>query len=112
MRIGRRDLGQLDVELKYNDWPKESIEKAREIDVGMKKIQWINMRTYNEHGMPCICLVYFEALETFYITTDMVLRAPLSRLAPYALPYLPHDMVIDGAELFTKAREYLKNAGY
>lgn len=112
LRIGRKDFGQLDAELKFIDWPKKSIEEAREIDTGLKKLQWLNMRKYNEHGMPCVCLVYIAALEMFYLTTDQVLRAPLSRHAPYALPYLPHDMVIDGAELFTKARECLKNAGY
>lgn len=112
LRMGRRDLGQLDVELKYIDWPIESIEKARDVDTGMTKLQWLNMRKYNEHGIPCICLVYIEAIERFIITTSQVLRRPLRPDAKTVLKYLPHDIVIDGVELFQKSREYLKDAGY
>lgn len=112
LRIGRRDFGQLDVELKYIDWPKEALDAAREVDTTMKKIQWLNMRTYNEHGMPCICLVYIEAYNEFVITTNQVLRTPLYKHGQRVLPYVPHPMIIDGERLFLVAREYLKNAGY
>lgn len=112
LRIGRRDLGQLDVELKYLDWPKESIEQAREIDTGMTKLQWLNMRRYNEHGIPCICLVFIEAHAEFVMTTKQVLRTPLYKHGQHVLPYVPRPMVIDGERLFKVAREHLKHAGY
>lgn len=107
LRISRKDLGQLDVELKYNDWPKESIWAVREVDTGMTKLQWLTLREYNKHGRPAVCLVYFEAFGTFLITTDQVLRQPLRTPCRYVLPKLPAPQVMDGDDLFNLAMEYL-----
>lgn len=112
LRIGRSDMGQLDVELKYIDWPKQSIDEAREIDIGATKLQWLIIREMNEHGLPAVFLVYVEAYDRFIVTTDRVLRAPFHWGAPHAIAKLPDPQVIDGVVLFTVAREYLKNAGY
>lgn len=104
LRLGRSDLGQLDVELKYNNFP--AISDAVTIDSGMTKLQWLTIRDMNEHGMPAVCLVYFECLNQFVMTTDRILRNPLTGGYPM-LSKLPQSRVIDGAQLFSVAREFL-----
>lgn len=112
LRIGRKDFGQLDVELKYLRGSKDEIKDMREIPTGMTKLQWLCLRTYNEHGIPAVCLIYVECYDQFWLTVNHILRRPLRWNEPCVLPKLPSPMVIDGEGLFETAKEYLKNVGY
>jgi len=110
LRIGRHDLGQLDVELKYLTFTMGQLwcepEKPLEFDTGLSKLQWLKMRDMNSHGMPAVGLLYVEASEMFVVTT--LLRDSLT----YPLRFVkkgPSDgNLIDGAELFSVAHRYLK----
>lgn len=105
-RVARSDLGQLDFELKY-----VTGDDLTEIDVGMTKLQWLHLKTMNEHGMPAVCLVYLEKPDLFLVTTEMVLHRPLLR-GPYACLKLPRPRVIDGVDLFAISKDYLNDRGY
>lgn len=111
LRVARCDVGQCDFELKYNDWPMSSLEEATDIDSGMTKLQWLNVRWMNEAGVPAICLIYFEALDQFRMTTDRILCGGLSLALPTVLK-LPTHQIIDGVELVTTAKEHLRGLGY
>jgi len=112
LRIGHKDWAQMDVELKYNDWPMSELEKAdgSEIDTGMTKLQWLKIGELNSHGMPAVCLIYFEALDEFRLTT--LLRYPLSLAGGCVVRKLPPPRVIEGGELFVKAMELLHEQRY
>ena len=126
LRIGRFDTGQLDVELKYNTLSLDKLgidpdvsllgvpmsllrHDLPEFDTGMTKLQWLKLRDKNEHGMPSVCLVYFEALDYFGVTT--LLRETLPPLSRRVLK-LPRPKVVDGVQLIRTARSHLSELGY
>jgi hypothetical protein len=103
LRIAHDDYGQMDVELKYK-YEDYSVEE----DVGMTKLQMLTLRDMNRHGMPAICLVYSEPINTFFVTT--VLRdtlPPLSR----CVQRLASEVIL-GPILFVKAMEHLNELGH
>ena len=104
LRIGNKQFGQLDIELKYR-----YEGYAVETEVGMTKLQWLTIKDMNEHCLPAVCLVYSEPLNVFFITTLLrdVLPPPSRRVLK-----LPGSDVIDGATLFTKSMEHLYDIGY
>lgn len=99
LRIAHIDFGQIDVELKYSfsDFSKED-------DVGMTKLQWLKGKEMRKHGMPAICLVYSEPLDSFFFTT--LLRDILTP-GRWCVKKLPGDAIIDGGTLFNNAMEHL-----
>lgn len=109
MRLGQKGYGQIDVELKYNDWPLEELLAASEIDSTMTKLQWLKIKEMNEHGMPAICLIYWQALSAFSVTT--LLRGPLPPASERVLK-LPGSEVIKASELFSMSMEHLNGLGY
>lgn len=107
LRIGHRDIGQLDVELKYS---LESFdEEGKEYDTGMTKLQWLKIKEMNEHGMPAVCLVYSEVLDLFFVTT--LLRDTLPPV-DRCVTKLPSKQVLDGGQLMTTALGHLHDIGY
>ena len=104
LRIARRDVGQLDVELKVVDGPVD-----REVATGLSKIQRATIQKMNDHGAPAICLVFSSHLGVFYCAN--VLRANLPEIG-YCVLKLPRPIIIDGLDLFRVAKEYLNELGY
>jgi len=104
LRIGKREFGQLDVELKY------SLDSfTAEQDTGLTKLQWLKIKEMNEHGIPSVCLVYSERLDLFFVTT--LLRETLP--PPHrCLKKLPRCEVINGDLLFTVSIGHLNELGY
>lgn len=109
-RVARADCGQLDFELKYIRGDVTG-EDGGDIDVGMTKLQWLHLKTMNEHGIPAVCLVYLEQLEMFTVTLDMVLHRPLLRPMHGCLK-LPTSQIIIGVDLFKAAKGLLSDRGY
>lgn len=109
LRIGHLDLGPLELELKYNDWPIESLEEAELIDSGMTKLQWLMLKRMNEHGMPGICLIYYEALG--YFGVHSLLRDTLPPLER-RVTRVTKSGVLHGPSLYATAMEYLHGLGY
>lgn len=109
LRLGHLEFGPLEVELKYNVLPLHMLEDADDLDSGMTKLQWLNLRRMNEHGMPAVCLIYYEALGYFGVTTLLrdTLPPPTRRVTR-----VTKGGVIQGSELYTSAMEYLHGLGY
>lgn len=105
LRIGHRDFGQMDVELKYS----LEYEDDREYETGLSKLQWLKIKEMNGHGMPAIGLVYVEKLDLFFVTT--VLRETLPPPERRVLK-LPGSEVIHAPDLFVTAMEHLNDLGY
>lgn len=110
LRVARGDLGQLDVELKVCNadvvWG-----AGGDIPLGFTKLQWLHLKTMNEHGIPAIGLVYIAKRDVFLLTVDMVLHGALSS-PPVTCSKLPAPHIIDGVALFDKAKRFLHDAGY
>lgn len=106
LRVAKRGLGQLDVELKY--FPGEPEEGA---DLGFTKLQWLKMKEMNEHGIPTVGLVFFEQCDRFVVTIDRVLQPGLL-IGPHSCSKLPAPQIIDGAALFEAAEGFLYDRGY
>lgn len=106
LRLGRGDVGQLDVELKY--FPGALEEGAA---LGFTTLQWLKMKEMNEHGIPTIGLVYVEQKDLFMLTLDRVLGDPWTATR-YACSKLPAPQIIDGAQLFEAAEGFLYDRGY
>lgn len=109
LRLGHLQLGPLEVELKYNDWPVELLEDAAQIDSGMTKLQWLMVRRMNEHGMPAVCLIFYEALGYFGVHTLLrdTLPPPERRVTR-----VTKGGVLVGSELYNTSMEYLHGLGY
>lgn len=111
LRIGHKDHGQLDVELKY--CPLRVVElwyepgKPREFDTGLSKLQWLKMDEMNKSGMPCIGLIYVEAMEVFFVTT--VLRDTLAHPTRYVIKGNSNANIINGSLLMGVAKKHLKD---
>lgn len=106
IRVGRRDLGQLDIELKY--YYGLRIPDG-EFETSIRKLQWLRIIEMNQSGMPAIGLVYIPDSREFLVTS--VLRDTLSddwRRVPRKLP----PSVIDGVQLFGVARRYIEEQSY
>lgn len=105
LRIGHRDFGQMDVELKYSldYWD------IGDYDTGLTKLQRIKIKEMNQHGMPAIGLVFVEKLDLFFVTT--VLRETLPPPERRVLK-LPGTEVISAPDLFVTAMEHLNDLGY
>lgn len=110
LRIGHRDFGQMDVELKYSleDWDIDRSE-LEGYDTGLTKLQWLKIKEMNGHGVPAIGLVFVEKLDLFFVTT--VLRETLPPPARRVLK-LPGSEVIHAPDLFVTAMEHLNDLGY
>lgn len=115
-KAGKPDLrtchpvfGPLDIELKYNDWPLVELEKETEVESGLTKLQRIKIDEYNRHGMPSICLVYFEALNYFGVTK--LLRDTLPPPSRRVLKLPNTKNTVNGEELFQVSLRYLYEQG-
>lgn len=105
IRIGRSDLGQLDVELKFcNLTVSELAILGPECETGLTKLQKLKIEDMNQHGMPAVGLVYLSELSMFVVTS--VLRESLLAATGRVLVKLPRPRWVDGAELFKLARNY------
>lgn len=105
-RLARRDLGQLDVELKYSI---DLWEPGKQYDTGLVKLQELRMKDMNKAGMPCIGLVYVVPLELFFVTT--VLRDTLPGSGRCVAKF-PKPAVIAGEDMFNIAMRHLYGLGY
>lgn len=110
LRISHLDHGQIDFELKYLTLTDAQLwyepGKTREFDTGLSKLQWLKIREMNRHGMPAVGLVYIEVAGMFVVTT--LLRDTLLDAARYVKRGPSDGNVINGAELMTVAKSYLK----
>lgn len=107
VRVGHTELGQLDFELKYCTL--ENRKLMSDIDSGMTKLQWLNLRNKNRAAMPAICLIYVQAFDEFVITD--VLRPHLQRDV-LRVTRQPGDVWISARELFLTTKAYLQGNGH
>lgn len=109
IRAARNDLGQLDIELKVCD--ADVLHDDGEIEFGFTTLQWLHLKSMNEHGIPAVGLVYLSRMNVFLVTVDKVLHRPFTP-APYTCLKLPAPRIIDGAALFEAAKGLLNDRGY
>lgn len=109
LRTGRKDLGQIDFELKYCTEPMSNLwfepGKPREFDTGLRLLQQLKMGEMNEHGMLACGLIYVEAMERFFVT--LLLRDVLPPLTRCVLRGNSDDDIIDGEALYAATKGYL-----
>lgn len=109
LRLGHHVFGPLDVELKFNPLPAEEfLDPNTVFDSGMTKLQWLKIREMNQHGMPAICLIYYDAFKFYGVHT--LLRDTLPPEGRRVK--LPQTGTIDGQELVSTARKFLNDSGY
>lgn len=102
-RLGRSDLGQLDVEYKYCTVTAKGI--MRPVKTGITKLQFLKMIDRNSHGMPSIGLIYVK-VRNVYVISNLVTDDLTNKDYNVIKGNKPHH--IDGAELFKQAERYLK----
>lgn len=99
-RVGRGDLGQLDVELKVID-ASNGVTQS-----GLTTLQKIEIREMNKYGMPAVALTYAESRHEFIIHHDKEVDLDSTNL--YVIQRSKAPGVIDGRKLMELALYYIE----
>lgn len=105
MRFARKDLGQLDVELKILGCAQSSVDSGREVESGITAIQQITLREMNGHGAPAVGLILLPELDKFVFCNFRRIR-PKEAIEWGILPHGGQGRV-DFERLFKMSFSYL-----
>lgn len=105
MRFARKDLGQLDVELKILGCADSSIANGREVDSGITPLQQITIREMNNHGAAAVGLILLPDQSKF-VFCNFRRICPRAALAWGSLPHGGTGRV-DFERLFRMSFSYL-----
>jgi hypothetical protein len=101
-RIGRKDLGQLDVEFKIIDAVNGTVQS------GLTKLQKIEIREMNKHGMPAICLTMLWSFDPWRYIIHHEREIDLDSDDLYVIDRPSPPGIIDGKKLMELGLYYLE----
>jgi hypothetical protein len=111
MRLARKDVGQMDFELKILGCSTSTIQSGRSVLSGVTKLQEIEMREMNKHGAPAVGLILLPETDMFVFCNYKFITPAEAigwgwvnfKRSPATQPCLQFD------QLFKIAHEYLRS---